>query len=64
MNKIRERSQRQSEYEMQFNMTEEYYEAQPPKMQINTSRLEMYRQPLLHHHQKLPKICQEFEFCS
>lgn len=37
---------------MQFDTQEEYNE--PPKIQFNTTKLEMYRQPI----QKLPKIMQ------
>jgi hypothetical protein len=34
---------------------------EPAKMQFNQSKLEMYRQPL-QMMQKLPRICQEFEY--
>ena len=55
MNKIRNPSQRESEYEIQFE-SEDYQE--PPKLHINANKLDPYRQPP----QLLPKICQEFEY--
>jgi hypothetical protein len=51
MNKIRSNSHRDSEYEIHFD-DEEYQE--PPRIQVDSSKLEMYRQPI----HKLPKICQ------
>ena len=51
MNKIRNPTLKESEYDMQID-SEEYQE--PVKLHVNSSKLDMYRQPP----QKLPKICQ------